>query len=155
MRRYEAEEKARKEYGDVRLVYDVKDNPYYNNDANYQKMVDALDAVGVWLNVADGRLTLSIYPEGYVRTKDRHAGRRTAIAIKNDDGKFGYYKYSDIVYMMQFKIDQQVADEIGMKIATYYRHKKKLKESAYYKSLDLNRLKDKEYLESVPGNFGF
>ena len=131
MRSYEATEKARKEYGDVRLGYEVKDLPYYNNEENYQKMVDALEAVGVWLNVDDGKLTLSIYPEGYARYKDRNAGRREVVALKKNAGKFEMYRYSDIVYLMQIKTDQQVADEIGMKIATYYRHKKKLKESSY------------------------
>ena len=155
MRSYELTEKAEKEYGNLKLGYEVKDLPYCNNKENYQKVVDALDAVGVWLNVEDGRLTLSIYPESYIRTKDRNAGRRQTIALKKDAGKFELYRYSDIVYLMQIKTDQQVADEIGMKIATYYRHKKKLKETKYFKALDRNRLGDKEYLETVAGNFAF
>ena len=51
--------------------------------------------------------------------------------------------------------DQQIADKIGMKIATYYRHKKKLRESKYFKELDQNRLDDREYLESLKGNLVF
>ena len=67
-------------------------------------------------------------------------------------GEYELYQYSDIVFMMQTKKDADVAAEIRMPIATFYRHKKAMKESAYYKSLDLNRLRDKEYLESVAGN---
>ncbi|MCI5727793.1 MAG: hypothetical protein MR274_09860 [Clostridium sp.] len=51
--------------------------------------------------------------------------------------------------------NQELADKIAMPIATFYRYKKALKESDYYNSLDLNRLRDKEYLESVPGNYNF
>ena len=151
MRRYEAEQKAREEYGDCRLCYKLNtvDDAYWDlNRKNYEKMKEALDAVGIWLDVENGELRLSIYPEGYIRTKDRNAGRRKK-------GKYELYKYSDIVLMMQTMKDQELADKIGMPIATFYRHKKALRESEYYQSLDLNRLREKEYLESVSGNFSF
>ena len=57
--------------------------------------------------------------------------------------------------MMQTMKDQEIANKIGMPIATYYRHKKTLKDSYYFKSLDLNKLQDKEYLESVSDNLIF
>ena len=157
MRRYEAEQKAQDEYGNLRLKYEVKDVPYYAeiNQERYQKMVEALDAVGVWFSVEDGILSLSIYPEDYIRTKERNAGRRKTAAFAKVEGTYAIYKYSDIVFMMQTMTDQQIADKIDMKIATYYRHKKSMKESSYYKALDLNRLRDKEYLETVAGNYGF
>lgn len=160
MTRYEAEQKAKEEYGDCRLHYKVVSEEYAakSNAENLEKMKEALDAVGIWLNVEDGRLSLSIYPEGYIRTKDRNAGRRKKVAWNQEakkKGKYELYKYSDIVLMMQTMKDQELADKIGMPIATFYRHKKALKDSEYYWSLDLNRLREKEYLESVPGNFGF
>ena len=160
MTRYEAEQKAKEEYGNCRLHYKVVSEEYAaeSNAENLEKMKEALDAVGIWLNVEDGRLSLSIYPEGYIRTKDRNAGRRKKAAWNQEakkKGKYELYKYSDIVLMMQTMKDQELADKIGMPIATFYRHKKALKDSEYYQSLDLNRLREKEYLESVHGNFGF
>lgn len=161
MRRYEAEQKAREEYGDCRLCYKLNtvDDAYWDlNRKNYEKMKEALDAVGIWLDVENGELRLSIYPEGYIRTKDRNAGRRKKAAWNQEarkKGKYELYKYSDIVLMMQTMKDQELADKIGMPIATLYRHKKALRESEYYQSLDLNRLREKEYLESVSGNFSF
>lgn len=160
MTRYEVEQKAKEEYGNCRLCYKVVSEGYAekSNAENLKKMKEALEAVGVWLDVEDGELRLSIYPEGYVRTKDRNAGRRKKAAWNQEaqkKGKYELYKYSDIVFMMQTMKDQELADKIEMPIATFYRHKKALRESQYYQSLDLNRLREKEYLESVPGNFSF
>lgn len=159
MRKYQAEKKAKSEYGECRLCYKVSDGCCKKqNKENLEKMKEALKAVGVYLDVENGELRLWIYPEGYIRTKERHAGRRKNIAWKQKEygkGNYESYKYSDIVRMMQSMKDQDLADEIGMPIATFYRHKKALKESDYYKSLDLNRLDEKKYLESVPGNYSF
>lgn len=161
MRRYEAEAKAKEEYGNCRLRYklDTSDDLFWDmNRENYEKMKEALEAVGIWFDVEDDVLNLSIYPEGYIRTKERHAGRRKKAAWNQEErkkGNYEIYKYSDIVLMMQTMKDQDIADKIEMPIATFYRHKKSLKESKYYQSLDLNRLREKEYLESVPGNYAF
>lgn len=161
MRRWENEKKAQEEYGNCRLRYKLQpgDDTYWElNHKNYEKMKAALEAVGIWLNVEDDELRLTIYPEGYVRTKERNAGRRKKASWKQEElahGKYEFYQYSDIVCMMQTKKDADIAAEIKMPIATFYRHKKALKESGYYKSLDLNRLRDKEYLGSVTGNMIF
>lgn len=56
---------------------------------------------------------------------------------------------------MQTMMDKEISNKIEMPIATFYRHKQRLKESYYYRSLDLNRLKDKEYLDGVDNNFVF
>lgn len=158
MSRFENEQKAREEYGNCRLRYKLQpgdDTCWELNRKNYEKMKEALAAVGVWFDVEEDELRLTIYPEGYIRAKERNAGRRKAAAWKQeklDMGEYELYQYSDIVFMMQTKKDADVAAEIRMPIATFYRHKKAMKESAYYKSLDLNRLRDKEYLESVAGN---
>ena len=128
------------------------------NAQNFEKMKEALAAVGIRLNVEEGELSLSIYPEGYIRTKDRNAGRRKKSVWNQEEckkGKYELYKYSDIVLMMQTMKDQELADKIGMPIATFYRHKRVLRESEYYNSLDLNRLRDKEYLDGVTGNYSF
>ena len=160
MGRYEAEQKVKEKYEGCRLCYKVTSDGYFSdrNEKNLEKMKEALDAVGVWLDVTDGELSLSIYPEKYVRTRDRNAGRRKKVVWneeKRKKGQWETYKYSDIVFMMQTMKDQEIADKIGMPIATYYRHKKTMKESRYYKSLDLNKLRDKEYLDGVNENYGF
>ena len=160
MRRYEAEQKATEKYKDCRICYKITSEKYYadQNEKNLEKMKEALEEVGVRLDVMDGRLSLSIYPNRYVRTRNRNAGRRKKVVWneeKSKKGQWEIYKYSDIVFMMQTMKDQEIADKIGMPIATYYRHKKTMKESRYYKSLDLNKLRDKEYLDGVNGNYAF
>ena len=57
--------------------------------------------------------------------------------------------------MKQTMTDAQLCEKIDMKPATYYRHKKELKESDYYKTLDKNKLSDLNYLKSIPGDFMF
>ena len=51
--------------------------------------------------------------------------------------------------------DEEIIEKIQMKPATFYRHKKEMRETTYYKSLDRNRLGDLEYLKSVEGDFMF
>lgn len=159
MNRYEKEQQFKEMYRDCMLCYNIKEEKFFSemNQKNLQKMQEALHAVGFSLQINDGQLTLSIFSERYNRISNRYAGRRKGYAYKESaDGiPEEVYQYSDIVYLMQTMKDQEVADEIGMKIATYYRHKKAMKESSYYKSLDLDRARDKEYLESVPGNHRF
>ena len=59
-------------------------------------------------------------------------------------------KYSDIVYLLsQGKDLAEMLLETGMKQATYYRHLKALKESLYFKSLDLENQESKPTLESL------
>jgi len=70
--------------------------------------------------------------------------------FKNRAGQFviePQYAYSDVVLMLQSMTDQEIMEHIGIKYATYYRHKKKLLESEYYKFTDKNRLTDELYLQ--------
>lgn len=154
MNEYESNKKAREEYGDCRLKFkiDTSDKTFQKmNLENIEQMQQLLYDVGVCLDITGGEVRISILPERYNRNKGRYAGRRRSYA-KSDTG---YYKYSDIVYMMQSMKDQDIANEIGMPIATYRRHKKVLKQSVYYNSLDLNRLLDKTYLDNLEGNLSF
>ena len=57
--------------------------------------------------------------------------------------------------MMQIMTDRETAERINMPIATFYRHKKIMKSSSYYKTLDKNKMDDLEYLKSVDGNLMF
>ena len=158
MRSYSVNKKTLEKYNDCRLRYQLSDeeDPYWDlNRRNYKRIKEVLESVGIWFEVEGNELSIGISPEKYIEKKERNAGRSQKVIMKKESDSSDYYRYSDIVYLMQKKKDQDVADEIGVGIATYYRHKKAMKESLYYKSLDLNRLNDKDYLESVSGNFGF
>ena len=110
------------------LIYKISENKPYGeiNKKNYDKMKKALNAAGFFLDVENGVLKLQISQYGYERKQKRNAGRKKKCALKKEKP-----------------------------IATFYRHKQRLKESYYYRSLDLNRLKDKEYLDGVDNNFVF
>lgn len=149
----EADKKRVDKYEGCKLQYKIADIECFreSNEKNYEIMKEALEAVGIYLNVKDDFVYLRINRE-YVEKTTRKAGAYKKFAHKDDST---IYTYSDIVHMIQTMKDQDIADKIGMPIATYRRHKKEMKDSIYYKSLDLNRLRDKEYLDSVPGNHSF
>lgn len=151
---YIQQKKAEDMYSKCRLHFtlDSKDKSFEKmNIENIEKMQELLSAVGVNLDVTGRDLVISIRPSVYHQRKSRGAGRHSTYA-RNEDG---IICYADIVYMMQTMKDQDIADEIGMPIATYRRHKKKMKESSYYQTLDLNRLNDKTYLDQHDGNYKF
>lgn len=137
---------------DLSLHYDVCD--FYGcedtNRKNYAEIKEFLYQVGISLNIKDGHMHLHINEQAYKKNKKRNAGRKHRFVYSNDN--FSVYKYADIVFMMQSMTDKEICEKINLPQATYYRHKKEMRESTYYKSLDLNRLKDLEYLQSVSGN---
>ena len=154
---YRARDKARKEYKDCRLCYKLlsNDSTFADlNAENIEKMQKVLKSIGVSLIVTGTELDLVLDPDEFAAKQHRNAGRRAKIKWKKDVTE-GSYKYSDIVYMMQFMTDKEISEKIEMPIATYYRHKKEMKESYYFNSLDLNRLKDKEYLDDHESNISF
>lgn len=88
------------------------------------------------------------------------------------------FYYSDVLFLLQRMTDTEVMKKLSGKYrkrqiekkyrtlnfvpepspmapATYYRHKKRMMESSWYKSLDKNRLDDLDYLHSVPGDDAF
>lgn len=110
-------------------------------------------------NEREGKV-LSIWtkPEYHLERNTRNAGRRKTFALqKNQDGESlsEFYKYSDVIYMMQSKKDDEIMEILGMAAATYYRHKKTMKESEYYKNLEQSKLADQDYLKSVEGDYIF
>lgn len=136
----------------------TEDRPYHNlNQENYALMKEALKSVGIDFEINGGVLDMRIDSWEYVSIVDRYAGRtRMPIMRKCEDNSYEPYKYSDIVLMKAQKIrDKAIAEKLEISIASYYRRKKKMLESSYYKSLDPNKTWDKEYLESVSGNRDF
>lgn len=136
------------------LRYHVQEDTYNkkNNAENFEAMKVALDEVGVCLNIKDGKLVIFLNRSKYFRNKTRNAGTKKR-RVQKPDGKA--YKYSDIISMSQTMKDVEILKTIGMTTATYYRHKKAMKNSDYYKKVDKTKLSDIEYLKSIEGDFSF
>ena len=142
------------DYEDMWLRYRVTEEPEYKevNEKNYEKLKALMEEVGVYLDLRDGRLSISVFPNAYRSKRTRNAGRTRRAAFKDDEAFFEAYRYSDIVQLSQSMGDRELMEMLSMPQATFYRHKKALKESRYYKNLDKTRLNDREYLKSVEGD---
>lgn len=136
------------------LRYRVQEEIYHKkaNAINFETMKMALNEVGIYLDIKDGELVLSLHKYKYLRRKTRNAGTKKQRA-RGTDGSA--YKYSDILSMQQTMKDTEILETTGMTSATYYRHKKAMKESAYYKRLDKTKLNDAAYLKSIEGDTFF
>ena len=147
---------------DARLYLRIEDAPGLGecNEKSRETIKKALEEAGFGIQIIkEGIIAIYINTHTFRLVHTRAAGRRKRYSkIDYRESKYGgsdFCRYSDIVWMSQTMTDQQICDKIGMKIATYYRHKKKLRESDYFRQLDQNRLSDREYLESVKGNLMF
>lgn len=141
----------------IMLCYKVVDEGRANKE-NFDAMREILRNVGILLDRRGDELLIGILGHTYIYKQTRAAGRRKCYAhvpYRLRNGVPDVCHYSDVVWLSQTLTDAQVAEKIGMKIATYYRHKKKMLESDYYKELDRNRLMDLTYLESVSDNYVF
>lgn len=136
------------------LRYRVQEEIYHKkaNAINFETMKMALNEVGIYLDIKDGELVLSLHKYKYLRRKTRNAGTKKR-RVQKTDGKA--YRYSDILSMSQTMKDVEILKTIGMTSATYYRHKKAMKNSDYYKKVDKTKLSDIEYLKSIEGDFSF
>ena len=148
-----AEKEKMDELSRLSLFYTVSDFSGHEieNADNFPVMQQVLRDAGVCIDLYDNLLVIRINGVQYRINRTRFAGRGKQYAQIDGD----LCQYSDVVWMSLTMQDKQIADKIGMKIATYYRHKKKMRESDYYKSLDRNRINDREYLRSVPGDYLF
>ncbi len=145
-------------FEDMWLKYRVTEDPEYAgiNKKNYEHLKKLFEEVGVFMELNDGRLSLSVFPVAYRNKRTRNAGRNRKAAFKEDgDALFEVYRYSDVVYLLQDHNDREIMKLLAMPQATYYRHKKAMKESSYYKRLDRSRLKDREYLKKRNGDLIF
>ena len=104
-----------------------------------------LAKTGFTLTLTEKSLIIKLDLEKYNRQLRLNAGRK--IRLSN-------YKYSELIYMMYVEnlSDYEIMDRIGMKKATYYRHKAKMLESPFYKSMNVDLELTKEYLEQLPDN---
>lgn len=139
----------------LRFTVSQKREHEYANLKNYKKMQQLLEKAGFELSMDGTEMVLSVIPDKYESVVNRGAGRNKKSTYTFDDGTFKMYMYSDIILMNQSMTDREVYEKIGMKPATYYRHKKAMVNSAYYKGLDKERLDDEAYIAKQPGNFTF
>ena len=77
-----------------------------------------------------------------------------AFPLRGRKIRLSNYKYSELIYMMYVEnlSDYEIMDRIGMKKATYYRHKAKMLESPFYKAMNVDLELTKEYLDQLPDN---
>ena len=125
------------------------------NKEDLKLMQEALSELGVSLSIKNGEISLMMHTSNFVERKTRGAGRKRTYAFK-DQEKGIYtsdaYRFSDVVSLIEEKGDKETQAILGMSESTYFRHKKKMKSSEYYASLNPEKMTDQEYLESVPGN---
>ena len=148
---------------DARLFLKIEDAPGWKdyNEKRREDIIKAMKDAGFIIQTTDeGIVVIAVNTYSFRQVQTRNAGRCKSFGeVDYRESGYGggkdFCRYSDIIWMSQSMTDQQIADKIGMKIATYYRHKKKLRESKYFKELDQNRLDDREYLESLKGNLVF
>lgn len=148
------EQKVEKEFQNTNLHFTITEN---NNDPEaIKKLTKALAKVGVYLDLYPEDLYISIIPRAYANATRRYAGpRKKFIRVTDESGKQKLITYADVIPLMQTLPEEAVYEMLRMAPATYYRHKKAMRETDYFKSLDPSRLDDAEYLHSQPGNFAF
>ena len=96
-----------------------------------------------------------MHTSNFVDRKTRRAGRKRTYALKEQEqGNYtaDAYRFSDVILLIEEKGDKETQIILGMSESTYFRHKKKMKASEYYNSLDPQKMTDRMYLESVKGN---
>lgn len=127
----------------------VVENSQMNKLDDFAEIKEILLDLGVIINLGDfdtfSDKTFCDLVINKSSLKKSRGGRRK-IDISSDKK---FIKYSDIILMMQQMSDKQIMEDLGVKHATFYRRKKTMLESKYYKNLDKNRLDDKEYLENI------
>lgn len=143
------------DFDDIRLRYNISKDELDDavRQKNFENLKKLFEEVGVYMDIKGGNLLLSVYPAEYLRKRCRGAGRRKTVAWKRSG--IEAYRFSDVVHMMSDKKDRQIISILEMPQATYYRHKKNLYLSDYYRKLDHERLTDIDYLKSVEGDMIF
>ena len=138
------------------LHYHVSESDKTNmmNIINLKKIQSLVGSLGVALELDKDDLYISVDANVLSFKKKRNAGNKRK-KVKSGNLEKPFIRYSDIVYRFSYMSDAAIMKEIGMAKATYYRHKKTLIRSDYYKSLDKSRISDKGYLEGIDGNRTF
>lgn len=145
------EEKFRKYLG-TRVSFKLDQKSQNVNPEALKKLTEALDHVGIDLRTNNNSLEIEIDSDKYLKACTRYAGpkeKKRRFETNNVGLKGDVAQYSDIITMMQTMTDKEIMTELNMPYATYYRHKKAMMESEYYKSLDLSKIKEEGYLDTI------
>lgn len=146
--------------------YALSSEQKYNNE-DLAQIQEMLQKFACFLEIEDGVLRVSVLSKHYQEHKTRKAGRKKKsvrvpgekeVVYDSRGEKYEFdknYKFSDVVYMLQSMKDKEIMSKLNMTESTYYRRKRAMKNSEFYKNIDQNRLGDKEYLESIEGNYSF
>ena len=143
------------------LSYQIAEDKFQKmmNQESFQRIKELLSDVGVNLRVdmENSTLRLSINGSKYYRVVKRGAGSCShAVHAPKDlspnDGT-NFCTYADVVYLLSSGLNNtQLRDKLKMSNGSYWRHKRNMVQSIYYKSLDKERLGDLDYLRGLPGN---
>ena len=147
MYRFEKYESNCNKYSDIKITINIS-GCYNSNKYNILKV--ALEDSGFIFEIKDNTLLLGISESKYVRNKYRNAGRNMKPILRKDN--FLPYRYSDIIYLLNSYTDKYIYTKLKISSATYYRHKREMINSDYYKNLDSNYITDLSYLENLPNN---
>lgn len=138
-------------YSNLSVTYEIKKKQVPDTET-LQELQEALSLVGVMLYTDDNSVTIKLNPDKYSSVKDRAAGRRRKMTLKKASEKYEPYRYSDIILMMNTMSDKDIMETIKMTEPTFYRHKRTMVNSDYYKNLDNAKIGNADYLKSLVGN---
>lgn len=143
------------------LSYQIAEDKFQKaiNQESFQRIKELLYDVGVNLRVdmENSTLRLSLNGSKYYRVVKRGAGSRSQVVhVPNGlppNGNTNMCTYADVVYLLASGLNNiQLRDKLKMSNGSYWRHKREMVQSVYYKSLDQERLGDLDYLRDLPGN---
>ena len=139
--------------------YDLKENL-----KKLERLLKEKNILGLNISIINNRVELFFddYFFEHKKKNSRNAGRRKATAQDkntiehstdshgNDKTHFKTLKYSDIVLKLNSGANlSEMLEYTNLKQPTYYRHLKKMKESEFYKKVDLSLLENEAYLEKI------
>ena len=119
---------------------------------NLEVLKEALEHVGINLKYKGDTLDIEVDSNKYIKACTRYAGpkdKKRKFATNKVGIKGDTVQYSDVIFMLQTMTDKEIMTELNMPYATYYRHKKAMLNSDYYKSLDANVEWTEDYLDTI------
>lgn len=98
--------------------------------SSYASVFEQLEHIGLTISQKKGKIELIFDQDQYNSIVLRGAGRKRVEFMTEQGDKI---KCIDVVCMLKTMPDYEIMEKIGMKKATYYRHKKAMMESDWYK----------------------
>lgn len=138
----------------------LKDNKLQDHLENLKRELEKKDITDVYVSLCGNRLILLFNETFFEKRKknDRNAGRKRTHAEDSTIKELTssgveinkMLRYTDIILKLNQGTDlKEMLNYTNMAQATYYRHLKTMKESEFYKDIDLERIDDQEYIKSL------